>query len=396
MQKIKTQILIIGGGIAGLWLLSKLKEQGYDALLCEKTALGNGQTIASQGIIHGGLKYSLTGKLTTSTIKIGDMPKIWEHSLNGKNTPNLKRAKILSPHQYLWTTHFISSELTAFFASKLVKGKMEKLSKNNYPPVFKNEKFNNSVYQLNEKILDVPSVLNIFQNELKEQLIHIEDVFLQKTAADNYEVKMTTIEGEIYLVEAAHIICLAGEGNEKLVQPVGFKLPVMQRRPLQMLMMRGQLPFIYGHALGFDNLPQITITSHVDNMGRTVWYMGGKPAEKGVGMPPKELIKQTKKELNKLIKWTGFSKTKWATWNIDRAEGFQKNGSRPDTPILKTKSNVCAAWPTKLAFAPLLSDLIMDWIKKENTQPEKQNTPFEFPTPPTATPIWDRKEITWI
>ena len=57
-------VLIAGGGIAGLWLLNLLTRRGYSALLLEADALGCGQTLASQGMIHGGIKYALAGALT--------------------------------------------------------------------------------------------------------------------------------------------------------------------------------------------------------------------------------------------------------------------------------------------------------------------------------------------
>ena len=48
-------VVIFGGGAAGLWLLDVLREAGFGVLLLEADRLGTGQTIASQGIIHGGL-----------------------------------------------------------------------------------------------------------------------------------------------------------------------------------------------------------------------------------------------------------------------------------------------------------------------------------------------------
>ena len=52
--------LVIGGGVAGLWCLDALREAGFDAALLESGALGTGQSISAQGILHGGVKYSLT------------------------------------------------------------------------------------------------------------------------------------------------------------------------------------------------------------------------------------------------------------------------------------------------------------------------------------------------
>ena len=55
-------VLILGGGAAGLWLLDELHQAGYRVLLLETESHGLGQTISSQGIIHGGLKYALRGR----------------------------------------------------------------------------------------------------------------------------------------------------------------------------------------------------------------------------------------------------------------------------------------------------------------------------------------------
>ena len=91
-------VLIVGGGIAGLWLLAELRAAGVNALLATDE-LGKGQTIASQGIIHGGTKYALTGKLTGATLAIGDMPRIWRSALNGEGAVDLKRVNILTESQ---------------------------------------------------------------------------------------------------------------------------------------------------------------------------------------------------------------------------------------------------------------------------------------------------------
>ncbi|MEZ5430716.1 MAG: FAD-dependent oxidoreductase [Verrucomicrobiales bacterium] len=52
-------VIVFGGGVAGLWILNALAAKGYDALLMTDRELGAGQTLAAQGVIHGGLKYAL-------------------------------------------------------------------------------------------------------------------------------------------------------------------------------------------------------------------------------------------------------------------------------------------------------------------------------------------------
>ena len=77
--------VIFGGGIAGLWLLDELRRGGYSAVLLESRALGSGQTVASQGIIHGGLKYTLSGMLTKSAANISEMPGLWRECFAGQS-----------------------------------------------------------------------------------------------------------------------------------------------------------------------------------------------------------------------------------------------------------------------------------------------------------------------
>jgi len=101
-------VLILGGGIAGLWLLADLRAQGVNALLATDE-LGKGQTIASQGIIHGGTKYALTGKVTGATLAIGDMPRLWRAALQGEGTVDLSKVNVLTESQLLWTSGGIGS-----------------------------------------------------------------------------------------------------------------------------------------------------------------------------------------------------------------------------------------------------------------------------------------------
>src|SRR5262245_14630974 len=82
-------IVILGGGVAGLWLLNRLRAAGYAAVLLERAALGQGQSIASQGMIHGGMKYALGGTLTGASESIADMPAHWQRCLRGEGDVDL-------------------------------------------------------------------------------------------------------------------------------------------------------------------------------------------------------------------------------------------------------------------------------------------------------------------
>ena len=79
----RLDVVIFGGGGAGLWLLDTLRTHGYRAVLLEADRLGAGQTACCQGIVHGGLKYTLDGVLSGSAAVLREMPALWRDCLAG-------------------------------------------------------------------------------------------------------------------------------------------------------------------------------------------------------------------------------------------------------------------------------------------------------------------------
>ena len=406
----KVDTLIIGGGIAGLWLLAELRAQGVNALLATDE-LGKGQTIASQGIIHGGTKYALTGKLTGATLAIGDMPRLWRAALHGEGAVDLRKVKVLTESQLLWTSGGIGSRLTGFFASHAMKSRMDAVPQDAYPELFRHSEFHGGLYRLDEPVLDVPSLLATLREQLRDALMQVD---VQRSGlelvGDVYHYRAVLPDGVDVVIEAEHIVLTAGVGNEALLASATLsqrestlpersrrELPTMQRRPLQMVLLRGDLPMIYAHALGMSDKPRATITSHRDAQGRVVWYIGGQPAEQGVGKPAAAVIAATQKELADLLPWVDFSAMEWATWLVDRAEGSQADGSRPDQPMLQRMANVTVAWPTKLAFAPMLAARLQAALGVPFDYAQgAERVEMGLPIPPVASSIWDTVAFTTV
>ncbi|OQX15838.1 MAG: FAD-dependent oxidoreductase [Thiothrix lacustris] len=385
----QVDVLIVGGGIAGLWLLAELQAQGVNALLATDE-LGKGQTIASQGIIHGGTKYALTGKVTGATLAIGDMPRLWRAALNGEGAVDLCKVKVLADSQLLWTSGGLGSRMTGFFASKAMQSRMEAVPRNDYPDLFRHPEFHGGLYRLDEPVLDVPSLLETLREQLAAALVQVD---VQRSGLQRvgevYGYRAVLPDGRELMVEAGHIMLTAGAGNEALLASAAPSQR-MQRRPLQMVLVRGQLPLLYAHALGMSDKPRATITSHRDKHGNTVWYIGGQPAEQGVGKPAAEVIAATQHELAQLLPWVDFTGMAWSTWNVDRAEGCQQDGSRPDQPMVQRFANVTVAWPTKLAFAPMLAARLRAELGARAAGGNSLAADAgQLPTPPVALSIWD-------
>lgn len=363
---IPVDIAIVGGGIAGLWLLNRLRDENYRVLLIESDSLGNGQTLCSQGIIHGGVKYSLTGKLSSATQTIAGMPQRWRRCIEGKGELDLIQAQVLSDYHYLLTTASLGSKLSGFFASKLMQSRIIPLPANEYPEPLMHPGFHGGVYRLQEPVLDIGSVLRCLADPQRDNLLHGKVVSFEP---QQKRLHVQTAAGDIINIQAQQTVFSAGSANEAL-----SSVP-MQRRPLHMVLVRGaELPMLYIHCLGTGDTPKLTITSHRTEDAQTVWYIGGHLAESGVERDSATQIEYARKQLQELLNWVDYSRAEFATLRIDRAEARQATGSRPDTPGVIADQQKIVAWPTKLAMAPLLADQVLNILREQQIKPTTTET----------------------
>jgi hypothetical protein len=392
----KLDVVIFGAGIAGLWTLARLTQQGYNAVLLETDAIGSGQTIKSQGIIHGGLKYALTGHLSGAVTSLQDMPTIWQQCLNGTGEIDLSAARVLSDGQFMWSANKITGGITTLFASNSLKSHVATISKANWPLAIRDALITSKLYKLEEMVLDIKSVLQAIVAPVIKRCIKIDsnDGYKLEIDKDNNikNVKIKTNNVSLSL-HAQRYIFTAGSGNEVLSSEFTDS-PTMQLRPLQMVMVKSRnLPPLYGHCLGLGVTPRLTITTHIAKDHTPVWYLGGKIAEDGVKKTSKQLIDFAKQELATLFPKLDLTTAEYATFFVDRAEAAQANGSKPNSTTIFNSNNHITAWPTKLAFAPLLAQQILNTLKESNITPkfeEQSLSTHNLPTPAIALPIWDQ------
>lgn len=374
--------MIIGGGIAGLWTLNRLRGQGYQAVLLEKNALGFGQTIASQGIIHGGIKYALQGALTRSSQEISDMPAIWRDCLNNQGEIDLSGVSVLSDNYYLCSQQKITQTITQFFAQKALHSDNQALAREQYPDFFQAKTFSGLLTKVHECVLDVPSLIRELAKTMMPYIFKISDVTLQKTHA-TYQVIIKNQQQETLQLAAKHIILTAGEGNETL-------LPIckMQKRPLQMVILKADhLPRIYVHCVALSTNPVLTITSHSDDEGKTIWYIGGQIAEDGASRDHASQIAAAAALLKQQFPWFMPENPHWQTLYINRAEGFN-HGKRPESITLNTCDNIIIAWPTKLTFAPLLANKIVQMLPQLDKSAPLPEALLSWSKPELASTYW--------
>lgn len=379
-QTLLYDVIIVGAGIAGLWLGNVLKRGGYNVIVIEKDAIGSGQTLASQGMIHGGQKYTLTGKAGTQAASIAEMPARWEACFGGFGDVDLTGVEFLSDTQVMWPAGDMLASAAVFGAAKLVNAKTRKLKARDYPEALaEKKKFKGPVYELPEKVMDVQSLLRVLAKGLKGRIFKGD---ITEILPDG----QVAVSGKA--LHAQVIVFTAGTGNEDAFRMLNLKKKVTQRRPLRQVMVRPVPYALYGHGITASPKPRLTVTSYKTSIksdsidyGEYLWYLGGAIAEEGARMTDAEAIAFAQKELMEVFPDIDWSSREWATWLGDRAEPFNDKGDLPPGPHVQQRGRVLAAWPVKLTFAPALADRIMAWLRDNNIMAASLEAARQAPLP---------------
>ena len=383
---LNTDIAIIGGGIAGLWLNAQLRQRGFNTLLIEQNSLGGGQSVKSQGIIHGGAKYALHGALTGSSEAIAEMPERWRKALNGEGELDLRGVRLLSDAHYLWSPGSIAGNLTSFFASKAMRGRVDQVKGQQLPPALQHKDFKGRVYRLSELVLDVPSLVERMADLAGDSLLQATSI------TPRYENQtLVGVQADNYSINAQRVVFCAGSGTEALLHAFALSKPEQQLRPLHMVLAKGPalLP-LYAHCLGGGSKPRVTVTTHPAADGQWVWYLGGNLAEAdGVARSEAEQIRAAQTEIAQLLPWVAQEQIQWATLRVDRAEPVQSGLTRPDNAFVTEHGGLVVGWPTKLALAPDFSDRVIKLLERDGIQPSAAQSYADLPRPSVAQPVWE-------
>jgi glycerol-3-phosphate dehydrogenase len=361
---IKTDIAIIGGGITGLWLLNQLQAAGYSTLLFEKAGLGQGQTLSSQGMIHGGLKYNLAGVTSNASETIAGMPDIWQQCFAGEGPVDLHNAKCMAQSYHLFSDATLGGKLATFLGSKAVRGGAKALK--HLPEPFDHPEFKGSVYEIPDMAIDTATVVTALAESAGNSIIQAAPTPVCNGGSGI--VRLTLPDGTA--VEAERYIFAAGAGNEDLLRQSDIAV-AMQRRPLHQVLVRGPLPKLFGHAvaIGSGDKPRMTISTHKTKDLQTVWYLGGDLAETGIHRSGAAQIEFAKNELERFLPFLDICDYEFKSWRIDRAEPKTPDTLRPDRPFCEKAGNVLVCWPIKLTLVPLLAREVLKHIIEPSKWP---------------------------
>ena len=402
-------VLVVGGGIAGLWTLHVLLAAGYDAWLCESQALGTGQSVQAQGIVHGGGKYALRKVSDLASIRaIREMPDRWRahHSGNGA-VPDLRAARLLSPNCWLWLPRRSwSARVEAWglmplmrHAGVLACPPLPK-SRDQWPVALRTSAVR--AYRMEEPVFDTRSVLAALAEPLANRLLKVESIQLNRSESESHEapprrVVLVGARGESLSLRARCIVFTAGVGNADLLGQMALDPAMMQRRPLRMLLLRGALPPLHGHCIA-GGRTRITVTSVDEPDGSRVWQVGGEVAERFAERPDgPEFRRAALAELRACLPGLDLARVQMSSYAAVRAEARNDALRRPSgVQVKRVAAGLVVAWPTKWAMAPLLAEEVRDEVATMLTGPSTARTwsgARDWPRPRIAAFPWE--DVEW-
>lgn len=382
-EKFDIDIAIIGGGVAGLWILNILVSKGFTVILIDSKSIGGTQTCASQGMIHGGQRYLIGGNSTVHAESVAELPQRWRSCLEGHGEIDLGKVNLLSTTQLMWPAGGLLTNFALTAAVQILSAKTIKLEDHNIPfPLACSP--SRSVFQLPEMVLDTKSLIEVLA------LPHWSRIGMCKVDAIDRHGRIN-LSG--HTIRAQSIICAAGLGNESYISLLDPQERYTQQRPIRQIMVKTMPYPLFGHAITTSYKPRITVTSYPLPSGGYVWYIGGAIADEVLSLTEDEAISYAKEEMLRLfghLDWTG---KVWATWSGIRAEAFSSNGRLPDGPVIQEFGSVLCVWPTKLTLAPHLGDKVLGWLVEKGIHPGSCSSSFQnlnLPVPPMEILPWEQ------
>lgn len=368
--QMRVDVLIFGGGAAGLWCLDRFRRAGYLTILLESTALGHGQTIQAQGIVHGGGKYALRGVRDFAAVRATqEMPQRWRRSLAGELHPDLTHTRVLSNQCYLWLPRGSAVAWTQSWGFIPVLAKTgllatppEPVPDSAWPEALRGSAL--SVYSLAEPVIATGSFLETMANH-HQTYIHLYDRSAVGFAGGKVECLNT-------LFEARLVVLAAGNGNAELLQRAGIQGDLMQCRPLAMILLKGALPSLFGHCI-VGGKTQLTITTPTPG----IWQVGGEIAERLAQAKNPETARQTAmSEIRRRLPALDFSGVEIALYRAVRAEARTADLRRPSgVHVRYVAPRLLVAWPTKLCLAPVLAEEVFAAAMTDLKQPAGYDEP---------------------
>lgn len=372
--RIDVDVAVIGAGIAGLWLARRLQQRGLSVAICAPAPIGGEQTLASQGIIHSGLKYGLGGRGAGWAGGLAAMPARWRSCLAGTGELDLRGVPILADRVHLHAA--AAAKPRALVAARLFASRCRRVDAAEFGPFAAGV-----LYETEEFAIDVPALVRHLAMPLRSRLI------AECVAPDALLPAPEGIGGIVTahgVLRASAYLLAAGVGAEALAERAGLGDIRLQRLPLRQTCVALQHDVsLFGHCLTrpAGTAPELTITSH----GR-VLYVGGRIAEEGAGRDADGHARAVRRALGTALPGIDLAGARIASTLVDRAEPATTGERTINAPFVARRGNCVLCLPVKLSLVPLLGDAVAEMLTdlepRRSPWPGGPGAGFQLGTPP--------------
>ncbi len=373
--RIDVDVAVIGAGVAGLWLANLLQARGLAVAVCARTPIGGEQTLASQGIIHSGLKYGLGRRSASTDSGLAAMPERWRACLRGAGELDLRGVRVIAERLHLHAGP-ASAQPRAVAAARLFASRCRRADPAAVPP------FDRGVlFEIDEFAVDVPCLVRRLAESLQGRFVAgmvAADALLP--AAEGLR-GIATARGTL---RAAAYVLAVGAGTAGIAASAGFGDIPLRRLPLrQTCIALREPPAVFAHCLtrATGTEPDLTITSHGNAL-----YVGGRIAGEGAERDAGAHADAVRRVLGRALPAIDLRGAEFDSFLVDRAEPAQPGARRADRPFVARRGNCLLCLPVKLSLVPLLGDLAMDMLRdlvpRPSPWPGDRTAAAEIASPP--------------
>jgi glycine/D-amino acid oxidase-like deaminating enzyme len=394
LPTLNVDVVIIGGGIQGLWLLSDLVEAGYQTILLERKRPGFGQTGHSHVFLHEGHIYASmlqeTPQDTQSRVAaVLKANALWKAALKGGG--RLQNLTSLQSNFYIgWSdpgkawTFEERCELTNLPYQEVEPDPLEFAKSAKITNLYKSEGISLESSVLLDRLMSFSNEGKLVGCCQKLSVQANETGGFDLLAEHDRDLAVNQEKEPSLQIRARSLVLSAGAGNETVINSLFGSATTNATRQQTvktfMLVLRHKqdsLPWLAGM---FPDFGGIFFVSRKDSQGRTVWLIGDKQREL-VAVPGDMTtfdaitwFEKLKRAMEKLFPDTtaNADNYEWGIYEATKAEHLTKNkrftsgGAFPESyHVHKDPAKpLWLVWPTLLTFAPLVARSIVADLTK--------------------------------
>ncbi|HEX3681755.1 MAG TPA: FAD-dependent oxidoreductase [Bryobacteraceae bacterium] len=381
-------VLIVGGGVTGLWLANDLDARGHQFVLFERQELGGAQTCHSHVYIHQGYIYNEQAR--DLAVHLKDVTPIWWKWLRGH--PWL----IESSSSFFGFSNETEYALkTALWSKPDVQMGYSEVARSDWPEALLPSAAGASrirhLVLAPEVSLNGHLLVSALENSVRESICRMESFTLIRADASGIEAEACIANGARMRVRARYLVFAAGSGNLKLLMDsfpgeIDSAKSPQQIRRAHMLVIKGRptdLPLLNGVFASLEGLFLVSRQGRDENVWLVSDYRNGliETHEDEIVYNRRWWLPLVLENLQHLAPavMARSDRFRWGVYEAPKAEG-SGSGKLPEKErIYYVKGrNTWAVWPTKLTLAPLASRALLEQMElrpiRPGIAPEKWET----------------------